>query len=565
MPGIKRKLSNKQNRQTGPDNPATTERNAPGKSVVSTVYFFCTHIFPDTQGTESGYETRRSSRAAAAAAAAARDGVSNAPTPNDQGTRSRILILNTGNAPRGGESRNSRGRLSTRSRTSARQEPETPSTKRAEKEEPVNETPRSTRQSVRLKIGSSHENGDAGFSTPQSVQIQPSSSVAAASDSKPQRGKRKSLHDDTSNNSIPSSAINNNATGIKMRLRGNTMSGDASHRSSVSHQGKAQKSSPELEQEHGVPGDEASATEESPKSRRLSGISLGKRKSTQIEPNNLSAAVSSAKEKRKREFPSVDLSLEEQLQNSPYRETEDHSSYGVTPAGPASEVGSHVETAPISNAEEKVTASQSQGGQGGKITSNNKSGRSRGRRAARTKGVAAARRRTRVPPTRNETDSDSDIEFDRHSPPPGETVNRLRDRQRELDRAFKKVTLAQGLALNVLMERSLDRLVKDKYIHEKVPEWNQVQQYLDRRHEKYRGISYNFYKYQVEQQNRVYAVVKERTEQQFKVSRGGVTHCPYLTSRSQLTTTCRNAHCISGMNTSKLHRVRIWHSLRAHK
>ena len=248
-----------------------------------------------------------------------------------------------------------------------------------------------------------------------------------------------------------------------------------------------------------------------------------KRKRNQLgSSNGLSAAAQIAEEMRRREDV-VDSPLPSGLKVE--RQTRD----GATPAEQASDAGSHREGAANKSSShvdgrERIAAAtatmarpsrfQSPSTRGGRVSSRGARG---GRGVGRPKGSGIARRRTRGAAARTQEDNSSDIEYDLRSPPPSEATQRLRDRQRELDRAFKKLALSQGLALNILMERSIDRLAADRYAHEKVPEYDQVQQALDRRLEKRQGISCNFYKEQVEQQNRLYAVARERVEQQFRV------------------------------------------------
>lgn len=89
------------------------------------------------------------------------------------------------------------------------------------------------------------------------------------------------------------------------------------------------------------------------------------------------------------------------------------------------------------------------------------SGRVRGR-GARGRGGKSARGRRLQPLDAN------------RSPSPGPVIKQLRERQRELDRFFKKVAAAQRLALQVIASRSENRLVRDSKAHMSVKEYQEV-------------------------------------------------------------------------------------------
>ena len=272
------------------------------------------------------------------------------------------------------------------------------------------------------------------------------------------------------------------------------------------------------------PGTPNSAEEMIYRTRRASAAVTRRQEQLESSSSISAAAQIAGKRWRRREgyqhhHQDVDSSLEAQLQSSPDKQEIDEHPH--TPAAEqVSEAGSHQvaeganESTPVDGGDGAAQISNRGGrGRGGRGSS--RAGRG-GRGAGRSRGTGAPRRRTRYT-AKNGQDRSSDDEYDLRSPPPSEATQKLRDRQKELDRVFKRVSLAQVLALNVLMERSIAHLAVDRYAHEKVPERDQVQRALDRRLEKQRGIAYNFYKQQVEQQNRLYAAAKERIEQQFRV------------------------------------------------
>ncbi|KAH2293263.1 hypothetical protein KXV50_003606 [Aspergillus fumigatus] len=143
---------------------------------------------------------------------------------------------------------------------------------------------------------------------------------------------------------------------------------------------------------------------------------------------------------------------------------------------------------------------------------------------------AAARRGRRKADGDNDQDSGPEPEPLR-SPSPTPATQKMRDRQRELDKAFKKVAAAQRLALSVLAEHSQRKLARDKNAHKKVPEFDEVTRQLQERLERHREILRREYEYKVANADRVLALEKENLEIQFRRKAREIQHEHLLASQ----------------------------------
>lgn len=110
-----------------------------------------------------------------------------------------------------------------------------------------------------------------------------------------------------------------------------------------------------------------------------------------------------------------------------------------------------------------------------------------------------------------------DPEF-RRSPSPSAEAQKLRDRQRELDKAFRKVAAAQRLALAALVTQSEKRLTRDKSAHIDVAEYEEVNALLRERLLERQTACRRKYELEVEQENRLFAAECERINAKFRVS-----------------------------------------------
>ncbi|GFN20455.1 hypothetical protein AtubIFM56815_011194 [Aspergillus tubingensis] len=153
---------------------------------------------------------------------------------------------------------------------------------------------------------------------------------------------------------------------------------------------------------------------------------------------------------------------------------------------------------------------------GGRTRGRGRGGRSRGsaRFAVNKRGRGAARS-GRGGRTGRQLDRSSDVEPDR-SPSPSAATQKLRDRQRELDKAFKKVAAAQRLALAVLATQSEKRLARDKNAHKNVPEFEEVNMQLKERLNGRKEVLRREYELKVAQEHRLFEANKQAIEERYR-------------------------------------------------
>ncbi|KAL4753799.1 hypothetical protein BDW72DRAFT_190759 [Aspergillus terricola var. indicus] len=154
-------------------------------------------------------------------------------------------------------------------------------------------------------------------------------------------------------------------------------------------------------------------------------------------------------------------------------------------------------------------------------------GRNRGRgRGARNRTSArfgvnrrgrGGTRAARSARTGRRNDRSSDIEFER-SPSPSAATQKLRDRQRELDKAFRRVAAAQRLALAVLATQSEKRIARDKNAHKAVPEYEEISLILKTHLREKQDTLRREYDLKVAQENRIYQANKEAIEERCRAS-----------------------------------------------
>ena len=114
--------------------------------------------------------------------------------------------------------------------------------------------------------------------------------------------------------------------------------------------------------------------------------------------------------------------------------------------------------------------------------------------------------------------NDADTFGFQRSPSPSAEAQKLRERQRELDKSFKRVATAQRLALTELASQSEQRLYRDKNAHKMVPEYEEVNMLLKQRLREQQDILRNEYNLKVEQEMRLFAAEQDRINQSFRVS-----------------------------------------------
>ena len=115
----------------------------------------------------------------------------------------------------------------------------------------------------------------------------------------------------------------------------------------------------------------------------------------------------------------------------------------------------------------------------------------------------------------NRTEDDSDIA---RSPSPCPATQKLRERQKELDKAFKKVAAAQRLALAVLATNTQKQLLKKKNAHISVSEHTQIEKDLETFLLKRQDILRHEYELKVKHANALFEANKDLLERQFRVS-----------------------------------------------
>lgn len=224
-------------------------------------------------------------------------------------------------------------------------------------------------------------------------------------------------------------------------------------------------------------------------------------------------STTSPNKKPKLEETDLDHALEQQLQNGM---TEKHDSQSAADVTEESRVDDEsrqitdVEESTAPNGVEPTTkpAAKSRGASGRAAAARGRvkgKGRPRGKAIA---GRAAGRgRQVESPETRPE-----------RSPSPSAAARKLLDRKLELDRAFKKVAAAQRLALHVMAVRTERQLARDKNAHKKVPEFEELDAVLKAYRQRRQDIVRHEYEYRVAQEKLLFASDKDRIEKKFRVS-----------------------------------------------
>ncbi|KAL4934892.1 hypothetical protein BDV06DRAFT_145621 [Aspergillus oleicola] len=259
-----------------------------------------------------------------------------------------------------------------------------------------------------------------------------------------------------------------------------------------------------------------------PMSTRSSPILSRKRKSLETnDREGILSTSSSPTKKPKLEDAALDRASEPVLQNGDERKLEDTLSQIDDAATSKADEGSRqiTEEADDSTTPGHVTESV--------ITKATRGGRTRGRgRGARnrtsarfgvTKRGRGGTRAARSGRLRHQHDRSSDIEFER-SPSPSAATQKLRDRQRELDKAFRKVAAAQRLALAVLATQSEKRVARDKNAHKAVPEYDHITSILKAHLRERQDTLRREYDLKVAQEDRIFQANKEAIEERCLVS-----------------------------------------------
>ncbi|KAL4805979.1 hypothetical protein BDV18DRAFT_15331 [Aspergillus unguis] len=413
--------------------------------------------------------------------------------------------------------------------SSTNADPETPRTKRVKRGSVAEETPRSTRQSTRLK-GTIHETStENGVIDSNALETSPMGPNAPGTRT---RNRNRHFTDSGINVSTrsrpPTSAARSPAPedaaleaddiadrmDVDSHTTGTTAADELSPKGSVSSDRKARGTD-----EYLVPDNE---DEHKPMSIRSSPILSRKRKSFDSDvPGAVLSTSSSPSKKPKVEGAALDRASEPALQNGDERRLDDAFSQADDATASKVDEGSRqiTEEADDSttpdNAAEAATAKATRGGR--------TRGRGRGARNRTSARFGVGRRgrggtrAVRSGRTGRQNDRSSDVEFER-SPSPSAATQKLRDRQRELDKAFRRVAAAQRLALAVLATQSERRVARDKNAHKTVPEYDEISAMLDARLREKKEILKREYNLKVAQENRIFQANKASIEERCRAS-----------------------------------------------
>ncbi|ODH40005.1 hypothetical protein ACO22_01704 [Paracoccidioides brasiliensis] len=98
---------------------------------------------------------------------------------------------------------------------------------------------------------------------------------------------------------------------------------------------------------------------------------------------------------------------------------------------------------------------------------------------------------------------------------PSPVIKQLRERQKELDRVFRRVASAQRTALTVIANRSEAKLIKDAKAHMAVPEYDQVMNDLKAMLQKRLEVIENEYNWRTKTADALFEANKERVNASF--------------------------------------------------
>lgn len=409
--------------------------------------------------------------------------------------------------------------------------PETPRSKRVKRGQTVEETPRTTRQSARLRPHlqpAASENAPAEADNAGKRLEEASPSVGVAAGTRTRKRSRQTV-DETKlpvHDSVPDpvetlpkapspAAVPGNAKDSKKS------NGAPSRGLTITFPRPADETgddaaSPEEKNDLGE-----SITEEavSPTTKTSSPLTTRKRRSSAAENDSTADPTSPVASPSKKPKVEDEPAPERPLIDGPADKPESQ-----TPEDGAAEPKTDGESRQITEEVEGSTPELATGPagpktlRGGRIRGRGRGGRSRAaaRFAASRRGRGGTRS-ARGGRTGRQLDRSSDVELER-SPSPSAATQKLRDRQRELDKAFKKVAAAHRLALAVLADQSEKKLARDKNAHKTVPEYDEINDLLQEKLQERKALFRREYELKVEQENRIYAANKEAVEERFRVS-----------------------------------------------
>lgn len=404
--------------------------------------------------------------------------------------------------------------------------PQTPRVRRSRRSI-AEETPRSTRHSARLRAHLnplSHD--EASFDDEESKQFEPASDdetknpVDEEQDVKGSPYSLNSPSDTTPTPENPSGTAEN---------PGPTQNGDVQDHSAGSDPTDqiSKEPSPSDDQNKIDPAN-SYPTKQEPllhTSNTSSPSALRKRKSRELEDNDSEFANTSISPAKKAKTEDNDL---DHVSEQPSQNGKDENNESDSPVDGTGEFRTEDEpdqamkdtdTSPETGAELSPTP-RTRGGPRGRGRRRGRGARARpaARVTANKRGVGRGRAsRGRGSRGGRQLIHSDEVEF-RRSPSPSAEAQKLRDRQRELDKAFRKVAAAQRLALAELATQAEKRLTRDKNAHTEVVEYDEVNALLGEMLRQKQATLRREYELKVEQEMRLFAAESEIIHRRFRVS-----------------------------------------------
>ena len=409
--------------------------------------------------------------------------------------------------------------------------PETPRSKRVKRGPIVEETPRSTRQSARLRSHvntSFNENASTEAAITKQFEASPTKGVTPSSRTRNRSRQARDAAPDAIQSSVnsnlttdmrppsPEDIIPETAEGFKQ-----TEGDQDPHVSMELSQAAGELSTDSTHQEdnHGTNEEEVEGMPSPAKTT----CSSGSRTHRSSEPGNkgtteFTSILDIPHQKLKLEDGELDRTAEPPLQGSVTIKNASRSPDDEVEESKAGDESRQITEDIESTPEHATEPTIGKAVRGGRSRGRGRGGRSRAAaRSGSNKRGRGGARTARGGRTGRHYDRSSDVEHDR-SPSPSAATQKLRDRQRELDKAFRKVAAAQRLALAVLASQSQKKLSRDKNAHKNVPEYEEINSLLKARLEERLEAFRHEYELRVEQENRLFAANREAIEERFRVS-----------------------------------------------
>ncbi|KAF9884261.1 hypothetical protein FE257_001936 [Aspergillus nanangensis] len=406
--------------------------------------------------------------------------------------------------------------------------PETPRPKRVKRSSVAEETPRTTRQSARLRsYGSLTLNEDTLVDAPAIKKTEASPSVGVASGTRARNKSRHTLDGvndpvnlgvttstlDISKFRSPDSIAPDSVEEVNPQDRRDSTELNQGTPHPMDESGKAE--SPE-ESKNETNGQAIGNVEEPYDNTKTPSPSLYRKRQSSETNENLSVRPTSASESPTKRLKLEEGELDHALERHVQKATDNKADTQTSMEDSKMENGSRQITEEIEGSTPEPTTIKL--ARGGRHRGRGRGGRSRAaaRFAASRRGRGGTRS-ARGGRTGRQLDRSSDVEMDR-SPSPSAATQKLRDRQRELDRTFKRIAAAQRLALAVLASQSQKKLARDKNAHRNVPEWEEINTLLKARLHERQDTYRREYEQKVAQEKRLFTGYKEVIESRYRAS-----------------------------------------------